>query len=164
MVESFYYAKENTICKLIIGSPSVPFCQKCRAEYVTSVLHWEGEIRCCSLQTWCILLKFGVHKVIVILTVMLMFWVNLSSQYNFKISETSWLYSVFLLSDMFLFLLKSDLEVTICENVCGPDWVICYDLRGEVIFLQSCKCIFLTWCRQNQALSQFKFSGWYFTL
>lgn len=102
MAESFYHTTENSICKLIISSPSVPFCQKHRAEYVTSVLHWGGEIRYCSLQTWCILLKFGVQEVIVILTVMLKFWVNLSLRYNFRISETSWLYSVFLLSDMFI--------------------------------------------------------------
>lgn len=51
MAESFYYATENTICKDIIGSPLVPFCQKCRAEYVTSVLHCEGVISYCSLQT-----------------------------------------------------------------------------------------------------------------
>jgi len=143
----------------------VPFCQKFRAEYVTSVLHWEGEIRYSSLQTWCILLKFGVQELIVILTVMLMFWVNLSSQYNFRISEIPWLYSVYLLSDMFIsFSVKSGLEVTVCEHVHGPVWVTCYDLRGEVIFLPSCNCIFLTWCRQYQALSQFKFSCWYITL
>jgi len=37
MAESFYYPTEKTIWKLIIGS--VPFCQKRRAEYITSVLH-----------------------------------------------------------------------------------------------------------------------------
>ena len=117
LAKSFYYVTENTIYKLITSSPSVPCCQKCRAECVTSMLHLKGEIRYCSLQTWCILLKFGVQEslqtwcillkfgvqeVIVILTVMLMFWVNLPSQYNFRKSETSWLYRVFLLSDMFI--------------------------------------------------------------